>query len=79
MQQEIMERLERIERTLAAPRREFLDTNQAAGFLGLSRQQLELWRLRGGGPAVHRVGRKCLYSVDDLRAFMAGLRREPLA
>ena len=29
--------------------------------------------------AAHRVGRKCLYAVDDLRSFMAGLRREPLS
>lgn len=35
--------------------------------------------MKGGGPAFHRVGRKCLYAVDDLRAFMAGLRQEPLS
>lgn len=77
-QQDILTRLDRIERSLSAPPREFLDTATAAEFLGLSTQQLEVWRMRGGGPAVHRVGRKCLYAVSDLREFMASLRQEPL-
>jgi hypothetical protein len=76
--QEILERLERIEAALAAPPRAYLDTEGAAGFLGLSTQQLELWRMKGGGPATHRVGRKVLYAVADLRSFMDGLRRQPL-
>ena len=77
--QEIIDRLDRIEAALALPQRAYLDTREAADHLGLSTQQLELWRMKGGGPAFHRVGRKCLYAVDDLRAFMDGLRQEPLA
>ena len=76
---EVIERLDRLEAALRAPPREYLGTEEAAGFLGLSRQQLELWRAGGGGPAFHRVGRRVLYSVADPRAFMDGLRREPLA
>ena len=77
--QEVIERLGRIEAALAAPPREFLSTVEAAGFLGLSKQQLEVWRCECGGPAVHRIGRRVLYSVADLRSFMGEHRREPLA
>ncbi|RMH55989.1 MAG: DNA-binding protein [Bacteroidetes bacterium] len=77
--QEIVDRLDRIEARLAAPPRAYLPVAEAAEFMGLSKQQLDLWRMKGGGPAFHRVGRKCLYAVDDLRAFMDGLRQEPLA
>lgn len=76
--QEIIDRLDRIEAAIAKPPRAYLDTRGAADHLGLSTQQLELWRMKGGGPAFHRVGRKCLYAVEDLRAFMDALRREPL-
>tara|TARA_R110002049_G_scaffold67291_2_gene174777 strand:+ start:1530 stop:1766 length:237 start_codon:yes stop_codon:yes gene_type:complete len=76
---QIVERLERIEARLSAPPRAYLPVAEAADYLGLSKQQLDLWRMKGGGPAFHRVGRKCLYAVDDLRAFMAGLRQEPLS
>lgn len=77
--QEILERLERIERAVAAPPRAFLPTEDAAAYLGLSKQQLDVWRMRGGGgPAFHRVGRRVLYAVADLDSFMAELREEPL-
>lgn len=75
---EILERLERIERAVAAPPRAFLPTEDAAAYLGLSKQQMDVWRMRGGGPAFHRVGRRVLYAVADLDAFMADLREEPL-
>ena len=75
---EVIERLKRIEAALAAPPREYLPVEEAAAFLGLSKQQLDLWRMKGGGPAFHKVGRKVLYAVADLREFMAGLRREAL-
>ena len=65
--------------TTEAPRREFLSVEEAAIFVGLSRQQLDTWKKDGGGPAVHRVGRRVLYSVEDLRVFMAQRRATPLA
>lgn len=77
--QEIVERLDRIEARLAAPPRAYLPVAEAAEYLGLSKQQLDLWRMKGGGPAHHRVGRKVLYAVEDLREFMDGLRREPMS
>ncbi|MDG2005082.1 MAG: helix-turn-helix domain-containing protein [Novosphingobium sp.] len=76
--QEVIEKLKRIEAAIAAPTRAYLPVTEAAGFLGLSRQQLDLWRMKGGGPAYHKVGRKVLYSTADLRAFMARRRNEPL-
>jgi hypothetical protein len=77
--QEIIERLERIEAALAAPPREYLDTVAAAEFIGVSRQTMELWRMEADGPAYHRIGRRVLYGVADLRAFMVARRKEPLA
>ena len=40
----------------------------------MSKVQLDLWRSKGGGPDYHKVGRKVLYSVADLRTFMAAAR-----
>lgn len=77
-QQEILERLERIETAITAPAKEYLNIKQAADFIGVSRQTLDLWRMNAGGPAVHRVGTRVLYSVADLRAFMDEQRHEAL-
>lgn len=78
MQTEILERLEAIEAKIGQPDREYLNAEEAAGFLGLSKQQLDVHRMKGGGPPFHKVGRRVLYSVSDLRAWMASHRREPL-
>ena len=78
MQQDIIRRLERIEAAVIAPPKQYLNIKQAADFIGVSRQTLDLWRRNGEGPAVHRVGTRVLYSVADLRAFMAEKRHEPL-
>ena len=78
---QILMRLESIERKLdeqqvGLPRREFLRIDEAAEFVGVSRQALDRWRLDATGPSVHRVGRRILYSVDDLREFMQRCRSE---
>ncbi len=77
--QEIIDRLDKIQESIAMPKKEYLPVDQAASFLGLSKQQLDLWRIKGGGPAFHKVGRKVLYSVGDLRAFMQECRHSPLS
>lgn len=79
MEADILERLAAIEAKIGRPEREYLSAEEAAGFLGLSKQQLDIHRMNGGGPAFHKVGRRVLYSVADLRAWMAGHRREPLS
>lgn len=78
MQEDIIERLERIEAAVIAPPKEYLNIKQAADFIGVSRQTLDLWRMNAEGPAVHRVGTRVLYAVTDLRDFMAAKRHEPL-
>lgn len=79
----VIARLDRIEEQLssnfpAIPQREFLNINEAATFIGMSRQTLDKWRMQGTGPAVHRVGRRVLYSVSDLRNFMQANKCETL-
>jgi len=80
---ELEEKLCRIDEMLAdradRPTREYLNIDEAADFIGVSRQVLDKWRMEATGPAVHRVGRRVLYSVTDLRAFMDTKRVVPLA
>lgn len=80
---DIIEQLSRIEDMLAEsanrPPREYLNINEAAEYLNVSRPTLDKWRMDACGPAVHRVGRRVLYSIADLRAFMDDHRSEALA
>ncbi|MEM6288803.1 MAG: helix-turn-helix domain-containing protein [Bacteroidota bacterium] len=62
----------------APPPREFLGTPEAAEHIGISKAQMEEWRSKGAGPAYHKVGRRVVYSVADLRAFVARGRTEAL-
>ena len=49
---------------------DFLDSNQAAGYLGLKRTTLEAWRCRGGGPKFVKLGRLVKYRRSDLDEFI---------
>ena len=49
----------------------YMDTRQAAAYLGLSRRSLEKWRLNGSGPTFRRFGRRRLYHLADLDAWAA--------
>ena len=52
-----------------------LDERAAASRLGLSPRTLQAWRVSGGGPVYRKVGRRVLYAVPDLAAFLdAGTR-----
>ena len=44
----------------------FLNTDQAAHYMGLSRRTLEKFRAEGGGPAFRRHGRYVRYHIDDI-------------
>src|SRR3546814_5274426 len=44
----------------------FLDTAQAAHYVGLSRRTLEKMRVAGGGPRFRKHGRYVRYHIDDL-------------
>jgi len=47
-----------------------VDSDIAASFLGISRRQLERWRMTGEGPRFVRMGRKCVrYRIKDLMSF----------
>lgn len=54
-----------------------LSTIEAAQYLGsqISPRSLEAWRVRGGGPVFSRLGKKCVYEISDLDAWVASKRR----
>ena len=47
----------------------FLNTPQAAHYVGLSERTLEKMRVVGGGPAYRKHGRYVRYHIDDLDAW----------
>lgn len=49
----------------------FLDSDQAADYLGLKRTTLEAWRCRGGGPKFVKLGRLVKYRRADLDDFVS--------
>jgi excisionase family DNA binding protein len=49
----------------------FLNTDQAAYYVGLSRRTLEKMRTAGGGPRFRKHGRYVRYHIDDLDAWSA--------
>jgi excisionase family DNA binding protein len=59
----------------AAQRKASLREDKAAQHLGLSVRTLQKWRVRGGGPPYHKLGRAVRYSADDLDAFIEAGRR----
>jgi hypothetical protein len=77
--QDILDRLDQIVEALSAPPREYVNTDGAADFLGVSRQTLDQWRMDREGPTFCRVGKqRVMYSLADLRAFMTSCRVEAL-
>ena len=47
----------------------FLNTAQAAFYIGLSKRTLEKMRVTGGGPVYRKHGRYVRYHIDDLNAW----------
>ena len=47
----------------------FLNTAQAAHYIGLTERTLEIMRKEGRGPAFRRHGRFVRYHIDDLDAW----------
>ena len=61
-----------------APPPEYLNTNDAAAFLGLTPGGMETMRKEGRGPAFIRASGKLVrYRVTDLNNWMAQYRVEP--
>lgn len=53
------------------PATEYLNTKQAAAYMGLSRQRLEIWRCKGGGPEYVKLAQAVRYRRGTLDKFMA--------
>jgi hypothetical protein len=50
----------------------YLNTDDAARLLGLSKQTLARWRVEGGGPRYSKLGSRVAYRRADLEAFAGG-------
>ena len=50
-------------------------TKQAADYLMLSPQRLEIWRSEGGGPLFCKIGRSVRYMRKDIDAWLEKNRR----
>ncbi|OYW82601.1 MAG: DNA-binding protein [Asticcacaulis sp. 32-58-5] len=55
----------------------FLNTDQAAYYMGLSRRTLEKFRAEGEGPAFRRHGRYVRYHIDDIDRWSQGTGQAP--
>ncbi|ESW78133.1 helix-turn-helix domain-containing protein [Mesorhizobium sp. M1307] len=54
----------------------FLNTAQAAFYIGLSQRTLEKMRLKGGGPQFRKHGRYVRYHIDELDDWSKGRAQE---
>ena len=52
-----------------------VDSRAAAKVLGLAHGVLANWRHFGKGPAFYKIGRKAVYDVAELEAWLAARRR----
>ncbi len=46
-----------------------LNTLQAAEFLGIQKNTLEVWRCYKKGPKYSKIGRRVLYDIKDLEEY----------
>ncbi len=54
----------------AVPAAPLLDEAEAARLLSLSRRTLEAWRRQRRGPPWVRLGRRIVYRLEDLQAYL---------
>lgn len=59
--------------TAVEPR--YLDTVQAADYLGLSPSTLSRMRVTGGGPRYSKAGRRVIYDLRDLDSWVEERKR----
>ncbi len=48
----------------------WMDTKQAAAYIGVSTKTLIRWRAEGEGPRVYRAGRLCRYRTETIDEWM---------
>lgn len=53
----------------------YLKTKEAADYCGSSASTFEKLRLTGGGPIYSKIGRRVVYRLEDLDAWLAASRR----
>ncbi len=51
------------------PNKKKLNTEEAATYLGVKSNTLEVWRCKHRGPKYAKIGRRVLYDPDDLENF----------
>jgi hypothetical protein len=54
---------------------ELLTPEKTADLLGIKKQTLAVWRLKGSGPAYIKAGYRVLYSLDEINAWLAARTR----
>ncbi len=54
--------------------RQYLTTEDVADLLRTTAETVRYWRHIGKGPASFKVGRRVLYDVGDVEAFIAAAR-----
>lgn len=52
-----------------------IDTPQAAEYLCVKPNTLEIWRVQGAGPTYKKIGRLVRYSTTDLDAYLEAQSR----
>ena len=51
--------------------KKLLNTKEAADYLGLKLNTLEIWRCKARGPSYKKMGRRVLYNPDELAEYIA--------
>jgi hypothetical protein len=60
---------------LAQIQRKMMRTAEAAAYCGSCASTFEKLRLYGGGPLYSKLGRRVVYNIDDLDAWLAANKR----
>lgn len=63
--------------TATGPLHQYVDTPQAAAYLGIKVSTMNCWRSRREGPPFCKIGGRVRYRVADLDAWAEGRRRDP--
>jgi excisionase family DNA binding protein len=59
---------------VTAAGRQYLTTGEVADLLRTSAETVRYWRHIGNGPRSFKVGRRVLYAIEDVEAFVAAAR-----
>ncbi|MHC5307777.1 helix-turn-helix transcriptional regulator [Bartonella sp. LJL80] len=50
---------------------QYMSTPQAAHYLGVSPRTLEKYRITGQGPLFYKIGRRVVYTIEDLEVWIS--------